>query len=120
MDKQELIENIKAWMKIDNELKQLKKEENDRIKKKEEISKRLVQIMSENDIDEFNTKTGKIVYTKRNVKKPITKKMLLNILTKYTEGNVSEAQEISDFIDENREQQIVESIQLKQSKIHIN
>ena len=30
MDKQELIENIKAWMKIDNELKQLKKEENDR------------------------------------------------------------------------------------------
>ena len=44
--------------------------------------------MSENDIDEFNTKTGKIVYTKRNVKKPITKKMLLNILTKYTEGNV--------------------------------
>ena len=63
MDKQELIENIKAWMKIDNELKQLKKEENDRKKKKEEISKRLVQIMSENDIDEFNTKTGKTIFT---------------------------------------------------------
>ena len=34
MNKEELIENIKSWMKIDNELKQLKKEENDRKKEK--------------------------------------------------------------------------------------
>lgn len=117
MNKEELIENIKAWMKIDNELKQLKKEENDRKKKKESISKRLMEIMNENDIDEFNTKTGKIVYSKKNVKKPISKKILLEILTKYTQGNVSQANEITEFINDNREQQVVESIQYKQSKV---
>lgn len=117
MNKQELIENIKAWMKIDNELKQLKKEVNDRKKKKESISKRLMEIMNENDIDEFNTKTGKIVYSKKNIKKPISKKMLLEILTNYTQGNVSQANEITEFINDNREQQIVESIQYKQSKL---
>ena len=117
MNKAELIENIKAWMKIDNELKQLKKEENDRKKKKESISKRLMEIMNENDIDEFNTKTGKIVYSKKNIKKPISKKMLLEILTKYTQGDVSQANEITEFINDNREQQIVESIQYKQSKV---
>jgi len=117
MNKEELIDNIKSWMKIDNELKQLKKEENDRKKKKESISKRLMEIMSENDIDEFNTKTGKIVYSKKNVKKPISKKMLLEILTKYTQGNVSQANEITEFINDNREQQTVESIQYKQSKL---
>lgn len=117
MNKEELIENIKAWMKIDNELKQLKKEENDRKKKKESISKRLMEIMNENDIDEFNTKTGKIVYSKKNVKKPISKKILLEILTKYTQGNVSQANEITEFINDNREQQVVESIQYKQSKL---
>ena len=37
MNKEELIENIKSWMKIDNELKQLKKEENDRRKKKRNL-----------------------------------------------------------------------------------
>ena len=117
MNKEELIENIKAWMKIDNELKQLKKEENDRKKKKESISKRLMEIMNKNDIDEFNTKTGKIVYSKKNVKKPISKKMLLEILTKYTQGNVSQANEITEFINDNREQQIIESIQYKHSKV---
>lgn len=117
MNKEELIENIKAWMKIDNEIKQLKKEENDRKKKKESISKRLMEIMNENDIDEFNTKTGKIVYSKKNVKKPISKKILLEILTKYTQGNVSQANEITEFINDNREQQVVESIQYKQSKV---
>ena len=86
-------------------------------KKKESISKRLIEIMNENDIDEFNTKTGKIVYSKKNVKKPISKKMLLEILTKYTQGNVSQANEITEFINDNREQQTIESIQYKQSKL---
>ena len=76
-----------------------------------------MEIMSENDIDEFNTKTGKIVYSKKNVKKPISKKMLLEILTKYTQGNVSQANEITEFINDNREQQTIESIQYKQSKV---
>ena len=43
--------------------------------------------------------------------------MLLEILTKYTQGNVSQANEITEFINDNREQQTVESIQYKQSKL---
>ena len=39
-------------MKVDNEIKQLRKEENDRKKKKDEISKKLIEIMNEH-IDEL-------------------------------------------------------------------
>ena len=34
--------------------------------------------MNEHDIDEFNTKTGKLVYSKM-IKKPITKNTIRNI-----------------------------------------
>ena len=45
-----------------------------------------MRIMSENEIDEFDLKDGKLVYAKKSVKKPITKKALMDILSKYYEG----------------------------------
>ena len=68
MDKQnDLIDVIKEWVKIDNEIKHLKNEEN-----KEKINKNyfknLMKIMSDYNIDEFELKDGKIIYTKKKQK----------------------------------------------------
>jgi len=109
-NKQLLIENIKEWVKLDNEIRELKKQEKVRKKTKDELSKSLMEIMKSNEIDEFDINQGKIVYKKKNVKKPINKKNLLDILSKYYDGDLASASKVSTFILENREETVVESI----------
>lgn len=111
--KQVLAEQIKKWVKIDNEIKQLKKEENSRKKIQKEISVQLIETMRENEIDEFNLKNGKLVYSKHNVKKPITKRNLVTILAKYFD-DVTQANLLTEYIDDNREVSEKETIKFKQ------
>ena len=108
--KESLVNAIKIWVKKDNEIRQLKKEERIRKKEQKEISETLMAIMKENDIDEFDLKDGKLVYTKKNIKKPITKKGLLDILKRYYNDDTQKADELNNFIMDNREEKVVETI----------
>jgi seryl-tRNA synthetase len=108
--KDQLIKTIKEWVKIDNEIRALKKEVASREKEKKEISKNLMDVMRKNEIDCFDLKDGQITYTKKNVKKAITKKSLLDILSKYCQGDSIKAIEINNFIMDNREEVVKESI----------
>jgi len=110
MDKEKLVENIKEWVKVDNEIRELKKQQKIRKDKQKELSKMLMEVMRSNEIDEFDINQGKIMYKKKSVKKPITKKNLLEILTKYYKGDVTSATTMNDFIMNNREEVMVESI----------
>lgn len=105
-----LVENIKEWVKMDNEIRELKKQEKTRKKKQDELSKKLMEIMKSNEIDEFDINQGKIIYKKKNVKKPITKKNLLEILSKYYNGDLTSASKLNTFIMDNREETIIETI----------
>jgi hypothetical protein len=109
-NKELLIENIKEWVSIDNEIRELKKQEKIRKKRQEELSKKLMEIMKSNEIDEIDINKGKIIYKKKNVKKPITKKNLLEILSKYYNGDLTSASKLNTFIMDNREETIVETI----------
>jgi hypothetical protein len=110
INKAEIIESIKEWMRIDNEIRNLNKEVRDRKTQQTNISKRLMTTMKDNNIDEFNVKEGKLVYSKKQVKKPITKKYLTDVLLKYYDGDAEQATELNSFIDENREATTKESI----------
>ena len=110
INKAEIIESIKEWMRIDNEIRNLNKEVRDRKTQQTNISKRLMTTMKDNNIDEFNVKEGKLIYSKKQVKKPITKKYLTDVLMKYYDGNAEQATELNSFIDENREATTKESI----------
>jgi hypothetical protein len=68
--KEELISNIKEWIKIDNEVIKLRSEMKDRNNKKKEISQSLVNVMKKNSIDCFDVTGGQIMYKKSTVKKP--------------------------------------------------
>lgn len=116
MNNNELITKIKEWVRLDNEIRQLKNEENKRKAHQKTVSNELMKIMSEKQIDEFDLKEGKIKYTKKNVKKPITKTLLLNILSKYYQGNDEKAHEVNEYIMDNREEKVVESIKLSMNK----
>jgi hypothetical protein len=115
--KEELVKTIKEWVKIDNEIRALQKEVKKRLDEKKNISKNLIDVMRNHEIDCFDLKDGQIMYTKKNVKKPISKKSLLDILAKYCEGDIIKAGEINNFIMDNREEVLRESIVRKISKV---
>jgi hypothetical protein len=109
--KDQLIKTIREWVKIDNEIRALQNEQNLRKKEKKNISSALMGVMKSNEIDCFELNDGgQLIYNKKNVKKPITKKVLLNILSKYYNGDSSKASELNAFILENREEIIKESL----------
>ena len=86
--KEQLIKSIQEWVKNDNEIRQLNSEIKTRKNAQKRISKDLMDTMRTNEIDEFDISNGKIKYSKRSVRKPITKKGLLSILSKYCKGDI--------------------------------
>jgi len=115
--KEKLIKSIQEWVKLDNEMRKLKKEVSSRKTEQDKITKVLIDVMKSNEIDEINTNNGKLTYTNRTVKKPITKKNLLEILSKFYNGNAQQATEINQFILDNREDVVVEKLVRKISPI---
>jgi hypothetical protein len=115
--KDKLIKTIQDWVKLDNEMRKLKKEISSRKTEQDKITKVLIDVMKSNEIDEFNINNGKLSYTNRTVKKPITKKNLLEILSKFYNGNTQQANEINQFILDNREDVVVEKLVRKISPI---
>ena len=115
--KEQLIKLIKEWVTIDNEIRVLQKEQTSRKTEKINISKKLMEVMQKNDIDCFDINDGKIMYSKKNIKKPINKTMLLSILSNFYKGDNEKVDELHTYIMENRENVVKESIV---RKIHIN
>jgi hypothetical protein len=54
---------------------------------------------------------GNINYVKRDVKKPITKKYLLDVLSQYYDGDIEKVSNLNSFIMDNRETITRESIE---------
>ena len=114
--KEQLVKTIKEWVKLDNDIRKLQTEIKQRKAEKTKTSTILMETMKKNEIDCFDINNGQICYTKKNIKKPITKKILLDILSKYYKGDALKASEINNFILDNREEIVKESIVLKVTK----
>jgi hypothetical protein len=108
--KEQLIKTIRDWVRLDNEIRNLQNEQLKRKNEKKNISNSLIDIMKKNEIDCFDINDGQILYTKKNIKKPITKKVLLDLLAKYYNGDLLKATDINNFILDNREETIKETI----------
>jgi len=111
--KEQLVKTIKDWVKIDNEIRSLNKEINNRKNEKKKLSALLIETMKKNEIDCFDIKDGQICYTKKNIKKPITKKVLMDILSNFYNGDISKASQLNNYIIENREEVVKETIERK-------
>ncbi len=115
-NKQQLIDSIKDWVKLDNEIRKLQSEITSRKNEKKNVSTKLMQTMNANNIDCFDIKDGQLCYNKRSVKKPITKKGLFDILTKYYNGDLMQATQVNEYIIENREEIVKETLVRKMAK----
>uniref|UniRef100_A0A6C0LX18 Uncharacterized protein n=1 Tax=viral metagenome TaxID=1070528 RepID=A0A6C0LX18_9ZZZZ len=112
-DKQALINNVKKWITLDTEIKQLQKIMKEKRKDKKNYTAALVETMRNNEIDCFDVQDGKLIYTKKKVKAPLSKKHLLSSLSNYFKNNKDLINELSDFILNSREEKIKENIRRK-------
>jgi hypothetical protein len=110
------VNNIKEWIKIDNEISQLKNEIKERNNKKKALTEGLVTVMKTNQIDCFDINGGALVYKKNTVKKPISAKTLLAALQEYYKDDTKIAEDLTKFVLDNREEQVKESIRRKIDK----
>lgn len=115
--KEDLILNIKEWLKINTEINALKNKVKQKNEEKKRISDKLLQTMKSNEIDCFDITGGALLYKKNVVKKPISGKILLNILKQYyPQENTLLAEEVTKFILDNREITVKETIKHKVDK----
>lgn len=113
MEKEKLITSIKDWIQIDNEMKELQKAIKERRERKKELTDSLVNVMKSNDIDCFDTKDSKLVYKQNKVKSSMSKKYLLSSIHKLFENEPDTAKKVSEYILNNREEKIKETISRK-------
>jgi hypothetical protein len=114
--KEELITNIKEWIKIDNEMLQFQKEIKERRIRKKTLTDALMITMKKNEIDCFDINGGSIVYKKNKIKKPLNGKSLMAALQKYYDSKPEQAEEVTKFVMDNREEQVKEVIKRKIDK----
>lgn len=114
--KEQLVNNIKEWIKLDNEISQFKNEMKERTAKKKKLTEDLVNVMKSNTIDCFDINGGALVYKKSKVKKPLSGKTLLTALQNYYKEQPQVAEELTKHILESREEQVKETIKRKIDK----
>jgi hypothetical protein len=111
--KEELISNIKEWIKLDNEINKYKLELKEKTNKKKALTESLINIMKTNSIDCFDINGGALVYKQKKTRKTISGKFLLNQLEEYYKDQPELAMEITKKVLENREESIKDEIKRK-------
>lgn len=111
--KEQLVNKIKEWLSIENEIKDLRAEIRELNNRKKGMTNDLMTVMKENNIDCFDIKGGCIIYKQSKVKKPINSKTLKNTLSIFFKNDNLKAEELTKYILENREEEIKESIKHK-------
>jgi hypothetical protein len=114
--KEQLINNIKEWIKYDTEINQLKAVIKDRTEKKKALTTNLMTVMKTNAIDCFDINGGALVYKQNKVKKPINGKTLFSALQAYYKDDEEMAEELTKFVMDKREEKVNETIKRKIDK----
>jgi len=104
--KDQLVQAVKGWIQLDNELRELAKIAKEKREQKKNISIELMEVMKTNEIECLDINDGQICYKKSKSKKPLNKDNLLGILQKYFQDDStlnSRSSDITKFIFENRD-----------------
>jgi hypothetical protein len=114
--KEELITNIKEWIKIDNDIAKLKTDIKEKTSRKKSLTENLVVIMKSNSIDCFDINGGALIYKQKKTKKPISAKYLLAELQRYYKDQPDVATDLTKQLLDNRELSIKDEICRKINK----
>lgn len=117
LTRDELIQVVKEWIKIDNELTKLKSEVKQRNERRKKVTEKIVNHMKYNTLDGISIQNGSLVYKQKKTKKPITGKYLLTQLEKFYADKPEVAKDVTKHLLDNREQVIKEEITRKMNKV---
>jgi hypothetical protein len=110
--KDNLKENVKEYLEIDDQIKALNKAIVERRKQKSKLSADILTMMNKFEIDNMNTKNGRLIYSVSNTSKPLSKKNLVDGLNIYFK-NEDTAKSVSQIVLDSRPK--VEKITLKRT-----
>ena len=113
--KDELILNIKEWIKLDNELTKMKNEVKEKTNRKKQLTETLVNIMKNKSIDCFDINGGALIYKQKKSRKQISGKFLLEQLQQLL-SDTEVAKEITQKVLDNRMEVIKNEIVRKVDK----
>ena len=102
LKKDDLIVYIKEWIKIDNEIINLKTQVKQKTTKKKELTESLVNVMKGNNIDCFDINGGALIYKQKKTKRTISGKFLLTQLEEHYKDQPELAKELTKKVLENR------------------
>ncbi len=107
-----LVTSIKEWVKMEEEISQLKKELKLKTTKKKELTLDLLRIMKDRKLDAIDLQENRLVRQTRTTKTAITKKSLNECLARFYK-NPEQAKEMSAFILEARTSKTNEILYMK-------
>ena len=114
--KDELILNLKEWIKMDNEITKLKAEVKEKTNKRKELTESLVNVMKSNAIDCFDINGGALIYKQKKTRRTISGKFLLSQLEEYYKDQPDLAKEITKKVLDNRVEVVKDEIKRKIDK----
>lgn len=107
-----VVDSVKEWFKIDNELRVLQAEIKLRKERKKDLTDALVNVLRDSDIDGWNTKEGKLEYVKTKTKTALNKQHIRAALAKFITSE-DQVDAMTQFIYESRGVKEKESIKRK-------
>ena len=116
LKKDDLIVYIKEWIKIDNDIINLKSQVKQKNTKKKELTESLVNVMKDNNIDCFDINGGALIYKQKKTKRTISGKFLLTQLEEHYKDQPELAKELTKKVLENRVNVVKDEITRKIDK----
>jgi hypothetical protein len=101
-EKQKLFDVVKSWVVNDNQIRALNKKLKQLRAEKKQNNELMIQIMKQNDIDNFDLKDGQIRYKKEAKREPLTQKKLIEILSTHPQIGEDQAKHLNQFIYDRR------------------
>ena len=112
INKQALQQNVKDYLEIDDQIKALNKAIKERRQKKTELSNEILVTMKKFEINNMNTKNGKLIYAVSKSKKGLNTKSLIKGLNLYFKDELK-ATEVGKIVMDSRE--VVEKVSLRRT-----